>query len=266
MILAIDIGNTQIAAGLFVDKELSAHWRLSSTAERTEDETWILMKSIVGANGFDIEKVTGVAITSVVPDITHTFEKMSDKYLKCKPVTVDWTLDLGIEIKYNTPQSVGADRLCNAVGGFFKYGGPLIIVDFGTATSFDVVSARGEYLGGMIAPGIEMSSMVLHQKAAKLPRVYLSFPEKVIGKTTETSMQSGLMYGAVEMIDGLTRRINEELGETARCIATGGLARLVINQLRNSYTLDSFLTLDGLKIIYDRVKHEPAARKKEEQQ
>ncbi|MBN1561460.1 type III pantothenate kinase [candidate division KSB1 bacterium] len=254
MILAIDIGNTQIAGGLYINKNLAAHWRLSSTAERTEDETWILMKAIVQANGFDIEKTGGVAITSVVPDITHTFEKMSSKYLRCDPVIVDSTLDLGIEIKYDTPQSVGADRLCNAVGGFFKYGGPLIIIDFGTATSFDVVSNRGEYLGGMIAPGIEMSSMVLHQRAAKLPRVYLSFPDKVIGKTTETSMQSGLMYGAVEMIDGLTKRINEELGCEARCIATGGLARLVLNKLRNDYTLDSFLTLDGLRIIYDRVR------------
>ena len=253
MILAIDIGNTQIAAGLFVKTKLAAHWRLSSEMERTEDETWIMMKSIAQANGFDISETTGVAITSVVPDIRHTFEKMAVKYLKCEPVTVHSNLDLGIKINYDNPQAVGADRLCNAVGGFFKYGGPLIIVDFGTATSFDVVSEKGEYLGGMIAPGIEMSSMILHQKAAKLPRVYLSFPDKVIGKTTEASIQSGLMYGTVEMIDGLTKRIIKELGRDAKYIATGGLARLVIGQLQSNYILDSFLTLDGLSLIYNRV-------------
>ncbi|MBN1481050.1 type III pantothenate kinase [candidate division KSB1 bacterium] len=255
MILAIDIGNTQIAAGLFNQQHLCAHWRLSSTLDRTEDETWIMMKSIAQANGYDITGTTGVAISSVVPDIRHTFEKMSVKYLHCDSITVDSTLDLGIDIRYDNPAAVGADRLCNAVGGFFKYGGPLIIVDFGTATTFDVVSVKGEYLGGIIAPGIEMSSMILHQKAAKLPRVYLSFPNKIIGKTTESSIQSGLMYGAVEMVEGFTKRIKEELGQATTNIATGGLARLVLNELRTEYILDSFLTLEGLRIIYNRVKN-----------
>lgn len=253
MILAIDIGNTQIAAGLFNQQHLCAHWRLSSTLDRTEDETWILMKSIAQANGYDITGTTGVAITSVVPDLTHTFEKMSVKYLHCDPITVNSTLDLGIDIKYDNPTAVGADRLCNAVGGYFKYGGPLIIVDFGTATTFDVVSAKKEYLGGIIAPGIEMSSIILHQKAAKLPRVYLSFPLNTIGTTTESSIQSGLMYGTVEMVEGFTKRIEQELGQATTHVATGGLARLVLNELRTKYILDSFLTLEGLRIIYERV-------------
>jgi len=162
-------------------------------------------------------------------------------------------LDLGINVKYDNPKAVGADRLCNAVGGYYKYGGPLIIVDFGTATTFDVISDKGDYLGGIIAPGIEMSTIILHQRAAKLPRVYLSFPDKIIGTTTETSIQSGLMYGAVEMVEGFTQRINEELGQTAKNIATGGLARMVVNKLRTEFTLDSFLTLDGLRMIYERV-------------
>ena len=254
MILAIDVGNTQIAAGLFNQNDLCAHWRLSSELERTEDETWIMMKSIAEANDFDITQTTDVAITSVVPAIRHTFEKMAVKYLQCEPLVVNSGLDLGIEIKYDNPAAVGADRLCNAVGGFEKYGGPLIIVDFGTATTFDVISERGEYLGGIIAPGIEMSSMILHQKAAKLPRVYLSFPDKIIGTTTETSIQSGLMYGAVESVEGFTKRIKEELGQKTTNIATGGLARSIVNHLRTEYTLDTFLTLDGLRIIYDRVK------------
>ncbi len=253
MILAIDVGNTQIAAGLFRGNELVAHWRISSNIERTEDETWIMMKSIAEANGFDITATTDVAITAVVPAIQRSFEKMATKYLRCDPVVVTSDLDLGIDIKYDNPKAVGADRLCNAVGGFTKYGGPLIVVDFGTATTFDVVSVKGEYLGGIIAPGIEMSTLILHQRAAKLPRVYLSFPDKVIGTTTETSIQSGLMYGAVEMVEGFTRRINKELGQSARTIATGGLARVVVDKLETKYELDSYLTLEGLKMIYERV-------------
>lgn len=253
MILTIDVGNTQIAAGLFRGEELSAHWRISSNLERTEDETWVMMKSIAEANGFDITATTHVAITSVVPAIQRNFEKMATKYLRCDPVVVSSELDLGIDILYDNPKAVGADRLCNAVGGFNKYGGPLIIVDFGTATTFDVVSGNGEYLGGIIAPGIEMSTLILHQRAAKLPRVYLSFPDKVIGTATETSIQSGLMWGAVEMVEGFTRRINKELGQTAKNIATGGLARLIVDKLDTKYELDSYLTLEGLRMIYERV-------------
>ncbi len=254
MLLTIDIGNTQIAAGLFLQDELRVQWRLSSRIERTEDETWILMEGIARANGFEITETTGVAITSVVPDIRHTFEKMALKYLKCDPVVVNSQIDLGIKIEYENPKAVGADRLCNAVGGFYKHGGPLIIVDFGTATTFDVVSENGEYLGGIIAPGIEMSSMILHQRAAKLPRVYLTFPKKIIGTTTETSIQSGLMYGAVEMVEGFTKRIQKELGRETTNIATGGLARLVLGELRTPYILEPYLTLEGLRIIHHRVK------------
>ncbi len=252
MLLTIDIGNTQIAAGLMKGKELKAHWRLSSTQERTEDETWVVMSAVAAANGLDLKQVNGVAISSVVPDLTHTFEKMAVKYLDRLPVVVSAASDLGIRILYDNPATVGADRLCNAVGGFYKYGGPLNIVDFGTATTFDVVSESGDYLGGIIAPGIEMSAQILHRRAAKLPRVYLSFPERIIGSSTESSMQSGLMYGAVEMVEGLTARIREELGTAPRNIATGGLARLLLGRLRTPFILDSFLTLEGLRIIYER--------------
>jgi type III pantothenate kinase len=258
MLLAIDIGNTQIAAGLFKGQKLIAHWRLSSTRERTEDETWILMQSICLAHGYELQEAKGVAISSVVPDMTQTFEKMATKYLSTEPLNVRHDLDLGIKILYDNPANVGADRLCNAVGGFKKYGGPLIIVDLGTATTFDVISRKAEYLGGVIAPGIETSAMVLHQRAAKLPRVELRFPDKVIGRSTESSMQSGLMFGAVEMIDGFVRRINEELGEKATTIATGGLARLILNRLASVDAIESFLTLEGLLIIYEKIKKKRA--------
>ncbi len=254
MLLAIDIGNTQIAAGVFKEKELVAHWRLSSTRERTEDETWILMHSICQAHGFELGDAKGVVISSVVPDMIPTFEKMATKYLSTEPVIVRHDLDLGIKILYENPASVGADRLCNAVGGYEKYGGPLIVVDLGTATTFDVISRHAEYLGGIIAPGIETSAFVLHQRAAKLPRVELRFPEKIIGTSTETSMQSGLMFGAVEMIDGFVHRINEELGEKATTIATGGLSRLILNKLTSVDALEPFLTLEGMLIIYEKIR------------
>ncbi|MBN1541989.1 type III pantothenate kinase [candidate division KSB1 bacterium] len=255
MLLAIDVGNTQIAAGLYEKDQLKAHWRLSSTREHTEDETWVLLDSICRANGYDLRQTTGLAISSVVPDMTPTFEKLAGKYLDLEAVVVSDALDLGIRILYNPPANVGADRICNAVAGLAKYGAPLIIVDLGTATTFDVLSAEGDYFGGVIAPGVAMSSSILHQRAAKLPRVALQFPEKVIGNSTEKSMQAGLMYGTVEMIDGLVRRIQEEIGEPVRAIATGGLARFIIDKVERIEMTDPFLTLDGLRLIYERVKN-----------
>ena len=254
MLLAIDIGNTQIAAGLIDNDELVAHWRLSSIYDRTEDETWILMRSICSAHGFDIEKTDGVAISSVVPGMTPTFEKMTVKYLKSQPLVVSQDIDMGIKILYDNPASVGADRLVNAVAGYEKYGGPLVIVDLGTATTFDIITRNGEYLGGIIAPGIEMSANILHQRAAKLPRVELKFPATIIGRSTEASMQSGLMFGAVEMISGMIKRINSELNEETKVIATGGLARLLIGRLDSVEIIEPFLTLQGLNIIYKRHK------------
>jgi type III pantothenate kinase len=252
MLLVIDIGNTQIAAGLYEEAVLKAHWRLSSNIERTEDESWILMQAIAAAQGFDILKISGVAISSVVPDMTVHFEKMSTKYLHYKPVVVSHELNLGLDIRYQNPAHVGADRLCNAVGGIAKYGTPLIIVDFGTATTFDVISASGAYLGGIIAPGIETSASILHQRAAKLPRVALRFPEKAIGYSTETSIQSGLMFGTVEMIDGMVERIQNELGMEVKTVATGGLAKVILNELRRVNQIDEHLTLDGLRMIFER--------------
>ncbi len=254
MLLAIDIGNTEVAAGLFKQDQLIAHWRISSNITRTEDETWSIMYSICQALGQDLKNVTGVAISSVVPDHTIIFEKMVHKYNNCAPVIVHSGLDLGIKICYETPASVGADRLCNAVAGFQKYGGPLIIVDFGTATTFDVVSKKGEYLGGAIAPGIETASRMMHLRAAKLPSISLHFPEHVIGRTTENSMQAGIMYGAVDIVNGLSKRINNEIAGDASFIATGGLAKLLLEKLENDFILEPYLTLKGLHFVYNRVR------------
>jgi len=253
MLLTVDVGNTQIAAGLFKGEELVAHWRLASHRDRTEDETWILMHSICSANGYDLRQTTGIVISSVVPDMTSTLHKMATKYLGLEPCVIGHDLNLGITVHYRNPVNVGADRLCNAVAGFAKYGGPLIIVDLGTATTFDVIDQTGDYLGGIIAPGIETSAMILHQRAAKLPRVELRFPEKAVGDSTETSIQSGLLFGAVEMIDGMIERINRERGQEHVAVATGGLARLMVAQLRRVQHMDAFLTLEGMRIIFARV-------------
>ncbi|MBN1999026.1 type III pantothenate kinase [candidate division KSB1 bacterium] len=252
MLLAIDIGNTHIAVGMFQKEKLQAHWRISSTYKRTEDETWILFKAICADYGFELSDIKGVAISSVVPDMTFIFELMVRKYLRLEPVIVHHELDLGLKICYDIPGNVGADRLCNAVAGFAKYNGPLVILDFGTATTFDVISENGEYLGGIIAPGVEMSALIMSQKAAKLPRVELSFPATVIGGSTETSIQSGLLYGTVAMIDGLIEKIHNELGKKSETVATGGLARVLLDKLKTVQYHEPFLTLDGLRLVYNR--------------
>lgn len=252
MLLVIDIGNTQIAAGIYVGQELRAHWRLSSNRERTEDEIWILMQAIASAQGHDITRMDGVAISSVVPDMTAQFEKMITRYTHCTPVVVSSALDLGFGIRVPIPTQIGADRLCDVAGGIVKYGAPLIIVDFGTATTFDVISPDCHYLGGLIAPGIETSAAILHQRTAQLPRVNLRFPASAIGDTTETNIQSGLMFGTVAMIDGMVERISGELGQPVNTVATGGLARVILSELKHVHQLDEHLTLDGLRILYER--------------
>ncbi len=254
MLLAIDIGNTQIAVGIFQKNNLIAHWRIATSVSRTEDETWVLLQSLTYAQDIKLKDVSGVAISSVVPNVTAAFAKLSLKYLQINPVIINYKTNTGLIIHYDNPANVGADRICNAVAGYEKYGGPLIIVDFGTATTFDIISKKREYLGGIIAPGIEMSSMILHQKAAKLPWVELNFPEKVIGQSTEVSMQSGLLYGTVEMVKGFVNRINVELKQDSKIIVTGGLAKLVLQKLEKKFILEPFLTLEGLKIIFDKVK------------
>lgn len=252
MILVADIGNTNITIGLFENRVLKGSWRLNSRIMRTEDEIWILLKMLLESEGYALQQVQGFAISSVVPNLTPVFERVGKNRLRVTTVNVTGELDLGIKILYANPQQVGADRLCDAVAGYTRFGGPLVIVDCGTATTFNCITANAEYLGGIIAPGLETTVTILHQAAAKLPKVELQFPAALIGRTTETSIQSGLMFGGVEMVDGLNRRLKKELGEHTRIIATGGLASVLLPHLSTVERVEPDLTLEGLGMIFER--------------
>ena len=253
MLIAIDIGNTNVVIGIYREKDLVAHWRLSSQTARTSDECWILLSSLLKSNSIEMEQIQGGIISSVVPNLTSTFILVLEDYFRLSPIIVDSNLKLDLKILYEDPRAVGADRICNAVAGFHFFGGPLVILDFGTATTFDVVSATNEYLGGIIAPGIELTASVLHQRAARLPKVELKFPASVIGTTTESSIQSGLMFGTVELINGLIDRIEQQIGHTVKTVATGGLAKVVSPYTNKIERIEPFLTLDGLRLIYEQV-------------
>jgi type III pantothenate kinase len=227
MLLAVDVGNTHTVIGIFNGDELLTDWRMASLTHRTVDENWLTIKNFCTDAKIPPDAIDGVGISSVVPDLTDVFESLARKYFRVEPVTVTASLDLGIRVLYTDPSAVGADRLCNAIAGFKKYGGPLVVIDFGTATTFDVIAATGDYMGGVITLGLESTASELHRRAARLPKIELRFPPSVIGKETEASMQSGVMFGAVDAVEGAIRRISAELGTKPKVIATGGLAGIV---------------------------------------
>lgn len=260
MILVADVGNTNVTFGLFRNDKLVAHWRLSSNVARTEDETWLFIKMFCESEGFEMRRIRGFSLGSVVPNLTPVFLQVAEARLRVPAISVSAEIDTGVKILYENPGAVGADRICNAVAGYKRFGGPLIVVDFGTATTFDVISAQGEYAGGIIAPGLESSAALLHRAAAKLPKVELRFPADLIGRNTDASMQSGLMFGGVEMVDGLNRRLKEQLGPTTRIVATGGLASALMPKLSTVERIEPFLTLEGLLLIYKRCS--PPSRKR----
>lgn len=250
--LMIDIGNTHTVVGLFENSQLLFHWRLSSLAVRTEDEIWVVLKTFISEAGYDYKKVKGSSISSVVPNLTLIFNRMLTKYMQLNPLHITADLNLDMKILYEDPQAVGADRLCNAVAGKTKYGCPLIILDFGTATTFDCINPEGNYIGGVICPGIESAASVLHYKAAKLPKIELEFPGLIIGKNTEDSMKSGIMNGFVELINGLISKIETEMDSKPLVVATGGLASIIATQTNRINKIDENLNLEGLYYIYKR--------------
>jgi len=256
MLLAIDIGNTHTVLGTFKKERLTEYFRVTSNHALTTDECGILVKQLFP----DYGKVKDVIICSVVPPLTPIYQEMSKKFLKVDSVLVQWNLPLGIKIQYDDPSQVGADRIANAVAAYQIYGGPIIIVDLGTATTFDVISEKGEYLGGAIAPGIETSSLNLFKRAAQLFKVSLEKPKKAIGKNTEESLRSGIIFGCVGQIDEIVSRIKKELKKEHRIrkkpkvIATGGLTDLIAKESRTIEKIEPALTLEGLRRIFLQVK------------
>lgn len=252
MLLVIDVGNSNNVVGLFSKKELISHWRIRTEWNRTADEYWVLFKEFILSSNVGIEKIDDIIISCVVPSLIPTLQEMARKYFSNEPLIVGPGIKTGISILYHNPTEVGADRIVNSVAAFEKYGGPLIIVDFGTATTFDVVSKKGEYLGGVIFPGIQISLEALFKNTAKLPRIDMLVPEKVIGKSTVDSIRSGAVHGFTGMIENVVHQIKEELGKNAHVVATGGIVDWVASKTSAIDTLDPFLTLNGLRIIYDK--------------
>lgn len=252
MLLVFDVGNTNIVLGVYDKDKLLVHWRISTDRQKTADEYGILLKNLFDYSDVDMNAVKAVAISSVVPPLIVPLTRMCQRYFNVEPLVVGPGVKTGIRIKYENPREVGADRIVNAIAAYEKYKGPLIVVDFGTATTFCVITAEGDYLGGAIAPGIGISTEALFQRAAKLPRIELVKPKTVICRNTVTSMQSGIIFGFVGQVDEIVRRIKEELGTDARVVATGGLANLMAIESNTIDVVEPFLTLEGLRIIYER--------------
>ncbi len=251
-ILVIDIGNTNTVLGLYQGDSLRALWRLGTNREQTADEYGVVIHNLFALEKLSAADISGIMIASVVPPMDSVLAEMARKYFKMEAQFLGPGTRTGMAILVDTPQEVGADRVADAIAAFEKYGGPCIVVDLGTAITFDCISAKGEYLGGVIMPGIGIAAEALFQRAAKLPRVEIREPDRVIGTNTINSMQSGLFYGAVDSIDGMLDRLSAVLGKQTRVIATGGQAPLVAAASKYKPPIDSSLTLDGLRIIYYR--------------
>lgn len=253
MLLCIDIGNTNIVLGVSDRDRVLEHWRIRTEKDTTADELGILIRNLFGMSSLTFEDITDVIVSCVVPPLLEAVEELSEKYFKVRPMIVGPGLKTGMPIRYDNPKEVGADRIVNAVAAYEKYRSGLVVVDFGTATTFDCVSEDGAYIGGAIAPGVTISCEALFQKASKLPRVEIfTRPGKVIAKDTINSMRAGIIYGYAGLVDGIVRRIKKEMGEPLAVVATGGLAPLICKESETIEYVEEFLTLQGLMILFER--------------
>lgn len=255
MLLALDAGNTNVTIGVFDGNKLAAHWRLRTVHDQTADEWGVLLRNLFALNSIDLHGIDGIIIASVVPPIDSRLAEMAERYFRLTPMFITCETDTGLTIRYDNPREVGADRIVNGVAAFRKYGGPCVVVDLGTAITFDAVSHKAEYLGGIICPGIGISIDALFSRTARLPLVAFGEPEKLIGTNTVGSMQSGLYYGAIGMIDGILARLIEQLGPDTKCLATGGQAAMIVKSSMYLKVVDDDLTLDGLQMIWQRNGH-----------
>lgn len=254
MLLALDIGNTNIALGVFEGKSLIEHWKIRSEQGKTSNEYEIILLNLLSLAHLDAKSIGSVIISSVVPPLTPVFQSLSQDFLNVTPLVVGPGLKTGMPILYENPQEVGADRVVASVAAFDKYGGPAIIVDFGTATTFDAISKDGEYLGGSIAPGIQIAAEALYLKTAKLPRIEIKKPKNAIGRTTVTSMQSGLYFGYIGLVSKIIEEIKKELGEEATVISTGGFGARITPEVDSIDTYEPDLILEGLRILHQRMR------------
>jgi len=260
MLLTIDVGNTNTVLGVFDDEALHVHWRLTTRREQTADEYGILVRNLFSGSSLEPSAITGVALASVVPPLTPVLVELARDSLGQEPLVVEPGVDTGMPVLYEPPGDVGADRILNGVAAFAAHGGPVVVVDFGTATTFDVITRQGEYAGGVICPGVGISADALFHRAARLPRVDVRRPERVVGRSTVGSMQSGLYFGYAEMCEGIIGRIRGELGEPVRVVATGGLAETLAVDIPSIESVDPVLTLTGLRLIWERNRSREAGR------
>lgn len=250
-LLAIDIGNTNTVFGLFLKTRLVKSWRLTTVRERTADEYGVAVRSLLAVGGYEDLRLDGIAISCVVPPLLPSIKEMCSQYFDCEPFVVQPGIKTGMPILYEHPQEVGADRIVNSVAGFSKYGGPCIVIDLGTATTFDAISAKGEYMGGVIAPGILISAEALFARAARLPRVEIREPDEVIGRNTVSAMQSGIFYGYLGLIEKIITLMVEKMGENTITIATGGIAPLIVRRTPRIQHTEPDLILNGLRILFE---------------
>ena len=252
LIFVIDVGNTNIVLGVYEQEQLKHHWRVETSRSRSGDEYGMILKSLFDHVGMRFSDIDGIIISSVVPPIMFALERMCEKYFGHKPLVVGPGIKTGLNIKYENPREVGADRIVNAVAAIHEYGNPLIIVDFGTATTYCYINEQKQYMGGAIAPGIGISTEALFAKAAKLPRIEIARPDNIIGKNTVSAMQAGILYGYVGQVEGIVKRMKETAGTNPTVIATGGLAGLIAKESSVIDIVDPYLTLKGLQYIYKR--------------